>query len=80
MRKELLNVIKEWKKESRVRSIILINANCTDSKVLTICTSKPGLMIGKKGVMINKYLTKIKEIAPNIENVEFVETDSWYIR
>ena len=78
--KEIFGIIKEWKKESRVRSIILVNANCATNKVLTICTSKPGLMIGKKGVMIKKYLEKIKAVNANIESINFIETNKWYIK
>ena len=80
MEKEIFSIIKEWKKESRVRSIILVNANCATDKVLTICTSKPGLMIGKHGVMIKKYLEKIKAVDANIESINFIETNKWYIK
>lgn len=80
MKKELANVIKEWKTEAGVKGIILVNAHTSTKKTLTICTDRPGLMIGKQGVVINKYLEKIKAAAPNIENVEFVETDRWYVK
>lgn len=80
MKKELSNVIKEWKTEAGVKSAILVNAYSSTKKTLTICTDKPGLMIGKQGVVINKYLEKIKEVAPNVKNIEFVQTDKWYIK
>ena len=80
MEKELFSIIKEWKKESKVKGVILVNHDCATNKALTICTSKPGSMIGKHGVTIKKYLEKIKMIDANIKQIRFVETNNWYIK
>ena len=80
MKRNLTKIIKEWKDESGVKGIIQINACPTVRATLTICTDRPGLMIGKGGCLIDKYREKIQKEYPNIKKIEFVETDSWYIR
>ena len=80
MRRNLTKIIKEWKDEAGVKGIIQINACPTVRDRLTICTDRPGFMIGKGGCLIDKYREKIQNEYPNIKKIEFVETDSWYIR
>ena len=80
MRKEIINIIKEWKEEAGVNSIILVSAFPSFKETIKICTDKPGLMIGYKGELVNKYREKLKKINPNLEKIEFVETDSWFIK
>ena len=80
MKRNLTKIIKEWKDEAGVKGIIQINACPTVRDRLTICTDRPGLMIGKGGCLIDKYREKIQNEYPNIRKIEFVETDSWYIR
>ena len=80
MIKEITAIIKEWKEEAGVKGIILIGAYPTFRKTIKICTDKPGFMIGRCGELVNKYQEKLKTINPNLEKIEFVETDSWYIK
>ena len=80
MKRNLTKIIKEWKDEAGVKGIIQINALSTVRDSLTICTDRPGFMIGKGGFLIDKYKEKIQKEYPNIKKIEFVETDSWYIR
>lgn len=80
MKKEISKIIKEWKEEAGVKGVVQICANYSSKKKLTICTDRPGLMIGYKGILVEKYKKKIQEILSNIESIEFVETDSWYIK
>ena len=80
MKRNLTKIIKEWKDEAGVKGIIQINALSTVRDTLTICTDRPGFMIGKGGCLIDKYREKIQKEYPNIKKIEFVETDSWYIR
>lgn len=80
MKRNLTKIIKEWKDEAGVKGIIQINALSTVRDTLTICTDRPGFMIGKGGCLIDKYREKIQNEYPNIKKIEFVETDSWYIR
>lgn len=80
MRKDILNIIKEWKDEANVKGVLLVSAYSDLRDTIRICTDKPGLMIGKGGYLFDKYKKKLKEFNPNLEHIEFVETDSWYIR
>ena len=79
MKKEISNIIKEWKKEAGVKGIILVSAynDCRDT--IKICTYRPGLMIGRGGKLVEKYKGKLKEYNHKLEHIEFVETDSWFI-
>ena len=80
MKRNLTKIIKEWKDEAGVKGIIQINALSTVRSALTICTDRPGPMIGKGGCLVDKYREKIQKEYPNIKEIKFVETDSWYIR
>ena len=80
MRKEISSIIKEWKDEAGVKGIVLVSPYSTFRGTIKICTDKPGLMIGKGGELVDKYKEKLKEFNSYLERIEFVETDSWYIR
>ena len=76
MNKIIYKIIKKWKKEAGVNGVIQWKL-CMD-KTLKIFTSQPGYLIGKGGLLINKY-NKIlkKELGATFNRVEFIET-SWY--
>lgn len=82
MLKDLTKIIKEWKDEAGLNhnDIVLISACPTIRETLKICTNKPGWMIGKCGWLYEKYKEKILKQFESIKNIEFVETDPWYIR
>lgn len=80
MKRRLTQIIKEWKDEADIKGIIQINACPTVRNILTICTDRPGLMIGKGGCLIDKYKKMIQKEYPNIKEIKFLETDNWYIR
>lgn len=80
MRKEISNIIKEWKDEAKVKGVVLVGVYADFKDTIKICTDSPGLMIGKGGELVDKYKEKLKEFNPKLEHIEFVETDSWYIR
>ena len=80
MRKDISALIKDWKDEAGVTGIILVGAYPSIRDTIKICTDKPGLMIGKGEGLFNKYKEKLKDVCPDLQNIEFVETDSWYIR
>lgn len=80
MERRLTEIIKQWKDEAGVKGIIQINAYPTSRGTLTICTDRPGIMIGRGGCLIDKYREKIQKEYPDIKKIEFVETDRWYIR
>ncbi len=76
------DIIKRWKDEAGLKNndIILISACPTVRETLKICTNKPGWMIGKSGYLYNKYKNIISEKYPHIKQIEFIETETWYIR
>ena len=80
MRKEISNIIKEWKDEAGVKGIVLVSVYSNFRDTIKICTDKSGVMIGKGGELVDKYKKKLKEFNHNLEHIEFVETDSWFIR
>ena len=80
MRKEISNIIKEWKDEAGVKGIVLVSVYSSFRDTIKICTDRPGLMVGKGGKLVDKYREKLKTINKHLEHIEFVETDNWYIR
>lgn len=80
MRKEISNIFKEWKQEAGVKGIILLGVFPGLRDTIKVCTDKPGFTIGKGGSLLDKYKERLKEYNSNLEHIEFVETDSWYIK
>ena len=80
MTKEIRAIIKAWKDEAGVTGIIQVGMHYYKDGKLKICTNKPGLMIGFRGELVNKYAEMLNKADRYIKEVEFVETDSWYIR
>lgn len=80
MQQEISKIIKEWKDEAGVKDIILVSAGSSCKRTIKICTSRPGPMIGLGGELHDKYKEKLKKVNPVLEHIEFVETDSLYIK
>lgn len=80
MTKEISAIIKAWKDEAGVTGIIQVGMHYYKDGKLKICTNKPGLMIGFRGELVNKYTELLNKADRYIKGIEFVETDSWYIR
>lgn len=80
MNKKLIQIIKEWKDEAKVKGIIQISAFPTYRKTLTICTDRPGPMIGKGGYLLDKYTKIIQEEFSDIKEIKFIETHNWWIK
>ena len=53
MRKEISNIIKEWKDEAGIKGIILVSVYPDFRDTIKICTDRAGLMIGKGGELID---------------------------
>ena len=72
---ELRIVMEQWRSEVDYHGLIAIgNIRCTE---MTLCTRRPGLFIGVRGELLDKYLTKIREIPQfsKIECIHWVELD-----
>jgi len=75
---KIYKIIEQWKNESGCNSIIQFNYSYS-SYTLTICTRKVGYLIGKGGLLYNKYFDKIKNEIKNLKEVSFVEINNDYI-
>lgn len=80
MKKEIAAIIKEWKEEAHVSGIITVSKDSGTRKTIIICTNAPEFMIGYNEGLLNKYKEKLKVINPKLQNIEFVDTDTWYIK
>lgn len=80
MRRDVSNILKQWKDEAKIDGIILISGYPSFGDTFKICTAHPGPMIGKGGELYNKYKEKFQQINPHLKSIEFVETDNWYIK
>ena len=80
MRKEISNIFKEWEKEAGVKGIILLGVFPELKDTISVCTDKPGFMIGKGGNLLEKYKRKLQQYNHKLKHIKFIETDSWYIK
>ena len=80
MTREISKLIKEWKDEAGVNGVVLVGMHYYKDGKLKICTDRPGAMIGFGGTLVRKYQEKLNKVDMYIKEIEFVETDPWYIR
>lgn len=52
--KEISKILEEWCKEAGVKTPVGYGKNCT-SKCWEIYTDRPGYLIGKAGILVEKY-------------------------
>lgn len=67
LRRDLSEIIKEWKNEAGVEDIILIGVYADFRDTIKICTNKPGWMIGRGGELSEKLLQWAKN---NISSIK----------
>ena len=68
-------IMRQWKTESGSTRVCQFKLD--KEGILNIYTSQPGFYIGKYGALVFKYREILKSKFPSIKNVNFVETD-WY--
>ena len=65
-------ILDQWIEEAKVSTPILYDIE--KDNTLIIYTTQPGIMIGRGGKTVNKYLDLLKELHyPKIEHIRFVE-------
>lgn len=68
----IIEIIKGWKEECKVTHRILFRYS---GGVLTVCTDKPGQLIGVCGQQIYKYEKILKEFDKRFVRIQLVETN-----
>jgi len=72
-------ILKNWKHESKHGGIIQYKYSYSN-KSLTLFASRPGLLIGLHGRLIEKYTRLLRELTwPDILKVDIVETESRWV-
>lgn len=75
--RNLIKVLLDWKKECGDDNICLFDYRYG---TLTICTSRPGIWIGYRGKLVNKYKEIIqRDCYSSLQHVKFVETDRHFL-
>lgn len=64
-------ILKQWKKESKSTKVIQYRYR---DGILEIYTSQPGWLIGKAGVLVDKYREILKAEMYDFKELKFVET------
>lgn len=73
---KIQKILKKWKKESGVMRVIQYTYK---NGLLTIYTSQPGWLIGKKGELANKYIQIFKKEIPDFKDLTFIETEYYWV-
>ena len=78
--KVIKDLMKQWKDEAGVRTVILYNMKREKNEyddsdyTLEICTNHPGPMIGMMGARVDKYRNLISDKIKHRVFVKFIET------
>lgn len=72
---DLRIIMEQWRSEADYHGVIAVG-NIRNTEI-TLCTRRPGLFIGVKGELLDKYLKKIQEIPQfsKIESIHWVELE-----
>lgn len=75
MDKRIQKIIKKWKEESGASRVIQFKYKNGE---LTIFTSQPGYLIGKAGVLADKYRDIMEHEFSNFKDLKFLETNYYW--
>lgn len=75
------NIVREWADESFTRAVGITSRfeKNNEFQTLTLYTDAPQALVGKDGVLIEKYKARIMEADPHIEEVVIVELNDMII-
>lgn len=76
MERYIRKILKDWKEEAGATRVIQYRYR---NGLLTIFTSQPGWLIGKAGVLVDKYREILKKEIYDFEKLEFVETAYYWV-
>lgn len=66
------NLFKQWKEEACLNNPVLYDINW-DENVITIYTTKPGYLIGERGILVTRYTDAMRKIWPSFKSFKFKE-------
>ena len=72
MGRRIQKIIKDWKRESGTTRMIQFKYR---GGILTIYTSQPGWLIGRAGVLVDKYFGIFEKEIYDFKELKFEETD-----
>lgn len=75
MSRKIQKILKDWKAESGADRVIQFKYR---DGILTIYSSQPGLLIGRSGVIVNKYRQIFAKELYDFKELKFVETDYYW--
>jgi ribosomal protein S3 len=67
-------LIREWKVEAKVKERVGYKINYVE-RTITLATNRPGYLVGRAGVLIEKYENKMRENWSQFKNFYFVDLD-----
>lgn len=73
--KKIQKIMRKWKEESGATRVIQFKYSMG---ILTIYTSQPGWLIGKAGVLSNKYRELFESEFCDFKDMRFEETDYYW--
>lgn len=75
MDKRIQKILKSWKKESGATRVIQFRYR---NGILEIFTSQLGWLIGKAGIIVDKYTEILKSELYDFKELKFIETDYYW--
>ena len=75
MGRRIQKIIKEWKKESGATRMIQFKYR---DGILTIYSSQPGYLIGRAGIIVDKYRKVFEKELFDFKEIKFEETDYYW--
>ncbi len=73
---KIQKILKRWKKEARTTRVIQYRYR---KGMLTVYSSQPGWLIGKGGVLVDKYREILEKEVYDFKDLEFVETEYYLV-
>lgn len=76
MDKKIQKILRLWKEESGVTRVIQFKYR---NGMLQIFTSQPGWLIGKGGILVNKYKQIFKNELHDFQELKIIETSHYSV-
>ena len=74
MHRFIRTLIREWKAEAKVKERVGYKINYME-RTITLATNRPGYLIGRAGMLIEKYENKMRENWSLFKKFYFIDLD-----